>query len=172
MNKPATWLTAGLFIVSSQTAYSQGAPSVLDEVFYKSMSGSLVPLERETASVETKTEGLGGRVDVVASVRGESSSIRIQSGNQLVFVVRIAPSSDPKKFRLYRFLSQDGKRKVVLTSRDFYGNVKVGLGQVPLSISSEGGGVYQLILHDPVPGEYGFSSDDTNDSFLFAVVAR
>jgi len=142
-------------------------PEFLNVVYGLDASGKLVDLERQPASVKTKKVALGfGGAKQTASISGSTSPVQFSAGVSYTFVVKLPAGSDPGKFQLYKFLSSQDHREVLL-GQVGYVSKSTGMGTVSFDTAPYGSS-YKLVIGGSLePGEYGFSSSDSQTVFCF-----
>lgn len=108
--------TIGLAGEAANSAITTEQPSEIG-VFYHidPDTGGIVALERQTAVIRNKlkTRGFRGRT-IKTKITSWSSSVRFSGPPK--FVVRLAPGTDPNKYKLYRYTIRKHRREVVLVS--------------------------------------------------------
>ena len=149
------------------------------EVFVALDSGKLIPLERQTASVQG-----GGGGFIVASAKaayvvpGNKSPVRFHSGKALDFVVRTAIASttvDPSTVYVLRKMESKKKtREIVFSSGHFYPgggsmNTNLAQGSLPVSFTKYGASSIKVTTGALPAGEYALSRASALDVFCFGV---
>lgn len=139
------------------------APQSIGVVYFlDAEASSLLPLERQMA--HTQKRGLI-KQQVVVSVPREKSNVRLNTSQQMQFVVA---GVDASSYRLYRFSIQGGKRELILAEGTWTGS-RANYVLVPVDITRHGE-AYKLTPAQPlIAGEYAFSQDGKNDASCFGV---
>jgi hypothetical protein len=147
-------------------------PTSFNSVVYLDVAAAkVVPLEVQTGAVTKKARALGfGGASVVGTVPGNSSPIRLQSGQAHSFGVRLVQGIDPSKYTLYKMEPTGSSREVMLQNSYVVGG-EAGMGTVRFEIQPLGTASYKLVIGANLPaGEYGFTSKDSPDVFLFSLI--
>jgi len=161
----------------------QAAEPQFNDVFFAldQTAGKLVPLERQTATVQGKAKfgGFGG-IKLSSQFKPAKSPIRFKSNERPQFVVRsfaAASTVDPNTLYVLRTLTKRGdKRELVMT--ESHGPLALGgttsnLAEGVLQITFEKFGQYSLkvLTEEPIPpGEYALSRRaGMMDLFCFGV---
>jgi hypothetical protein len=137
-------------------------PQVTGAPFLRSASG-LIPLEREIGMM-VRNNTMYGMGSSVYRIQGGRSPVRVRQGDRLVFVIRLNPNADPRRFELYPLQSRMSYRQ---TEPSGGGGRPLAL---PVTIAKIGDSVYEISPARPLyPGEYSLSPIDSNQSFCFGV---
>jgi len=152
-----------------QTAQGAPAPVVLpvpefvnQPYFYDSSVNRLIKLESSTAELITKKKTLGLKgARQFFSMDDVSSKIRFTAKPNMVFLMKT--SGDvidlTSYIKLYKFVAEDGKRIVTITSKEgLLNDNEEGKGkQISFSVKSVSGDNYMIQFADQLEaGEYGF----------------
>jgi len=172
-----------LFLALVPAVAQQAAEPQFNDVFFAldQTAGKLVPLERQTATVQGKAKfgGFGG-IKLSSQFKPAKSPIRFKSNERPQFVVRsfaAASTVDPNTLYVLRTLTKRGdKRELVMT--ESHGPLALGgttsnLAEGVLQITFEKFGQYSLkvLTEEPIPpGEYALSRRaGMMDLFCFGV---
>ncbi len=137
-------------------------PTIVGAPFLRGASG-LIPLEREIGMM-VRSNTMYGMGPTVYRIQGGRSPVRVRQGDRVVFVVRLNPGADPRRFELYPLESRMNYRQ---TQPSRGGGRPLGL---PVTIAKIGDSVYEISPARPLyPGEYSFSPIDSNESYCFGV---
>jgi hypothetical protein len=164
-----------LMLFACATAvYSQEypEPEFANEVYFlkKSDTMSLVRLEKDYSSVDTKVKAAGiGGVEHGYEMEGEASSIRLVSGKNLSFVFSAGAEVSASAFSafdptsmvtLYRSDISKGKRKIYLHKGGGYFGTKMKSSEkYSFSVKKIREGYWELVIDKPLPkGEYVFTA--------------
>lgn len=138
-------------------------------------TGTLTPLERQTATASMEIRGLGfGGAEGYMQVRGERSSVRFQQGQPLHFVVRVAsPQSDPLSLvHLVPLEEEDGNRRLSVGRASLFGGAQAGVGDVELPIKASRYGESSFLVspaQNLAGGEYAFAGQTEGEAFCFGI---
>jgi len=149
------------------------------EVFVALDSGKLIPLERQTASVQ----GSGGGFMVASSkaayvVAGNKSPVRFHSGQALDFVVRTAVASttvDPGTLYVLRKMDSKKKNGEIVFSTGLFSplagpvNTNLAQGSLPVTFTKYGASSIKVTAGALPAGEYALSRASALDVFCFGV---
>jgi hypothetical protein len=149
------------------------------EVFVALDSGKLIPLERQTASVQ----GSGGGFMVASSkaayvVAGNKSPVRFHSGQALDFVVRTAIASttvDPSTLYVLRKMDSKKKNREIVFSTGHFSplggsvNTNLAQGSLPVTFTKYGASSIKVTAGALSAGEYALSRASALDVFCFGV---
>jgi hypothetical protein len=135
-------------------------PEYLNQVYYIGDSNKLLSLEKEKATMKTKTK-LGGFGGSSSSYVMEGSSSPVQFGNSKPsFAVKTeGMMMDPSNvLKLYRFEKKNNTRESMISNSGFRGkNSSNNQGGISFTIKKTSTGVFVLSPEEPLePGEYGF----------------
>lgn len=134
--------------------------------YYDQNSKKLVELERSQYNIIAKAKGLFS-AEAGFFIEGASSSIKIQNGSELQFIVKVVPGTDAMAvFDLVKFEVRKGKR-VFITSVAKIANNSTSYQKISFDVVKIKEGFYYLIVKNLSPGEYFFGSKDA--MFAFAV---
>lgn len=146
---------------NAQTNTKTPDPQFLNHIYYFK-ADSLISLEQAEARLKSKTKAFGyGGSESAFIMDGEKSSLRIKSGDQIQFAVKVGISmEDPSMMiHLYKFEPRKGNREAILSSDPgVYGKKKNDdKNQVNFNVQKSGNDVYLIIPASSLsPGEYGF----------------
>lgn len=133
--------------------------------FLDSSNNSLVALEKQIAIV--KKRGLI-KEEIVAEIKGEKASVRLQPNVKIEFVVNLPNGVDPNKSQLIIWTVKKGKREVVMSESTLTGS-KGNPVFLPYTVTRLGNS-YKFTPSIPLPpGEYAFSPSETYDTFSFGI---
>jgi hypothetical protein len=143
------------------SAKNSAEPEKIGVLYYvDAATGSLTPLERQTAKVK-------GRYGKTAVISGDRSPVRLTSDTP-EFVVRLASGVDPAKFVLYPFEGNKSQRELKMVG--LLGGKTSSSSGLSCDVTQLGQSSYRIRPVAPLPaGEYGFSPNDSNDVFAFSI---
>ena len=99
----------------------------------------------------------------VYRIQGSYSPVRVKQSDRIVFVVRLSPGADPRRFQLYRLEPRMNYRQTQPTM----GGTPPSL---PLTINKTGDSVYEITSPRGLyPGEYAISPFNSSESYCFGV---
>ncbi|MBS1598248.1 MAG: hypothetical protein JST75_08480 [Bacteroidetes bacterium] len=136
-------------------------PKFLNHIYYYA-GDSLIELEQSTARMVNKTKGFGyGGSESGYEMEGEKSSVRISTGNNIRFAIKLGMSmADPSMMiRLYKLRAAKNKREAILDSQGgMYNRSKnTNSDEISFNIQKTGNDVYLIIpVSALTSGEYGF----------------
>jgi hypothetical protein len=137
-------------------------PDIVGVPFLRGASG-LIPLEREIGMMSRTGGGGYGMGGTVYRIQGSYSPVRVRQSDRIVFVVRLAPGADPRRFQLYRLEPRMNYRQTQPTM----GGTPPSL---PLTINKTGDSVYEITSPRGLyPGEYAISPFNSSESYCFGV---
>jgi hypothetical protein len=149
------------------------------DVFFRLDAGKLIPLERQTATIQGKASGfIVMNAKAVSDFPGAKSPIRFASGRPLEFVVRMLVASlteDPNALFVLRKLDVKRKsRELVISSSHFTpigGSSKSPLaeGVLPVDFSRYGASSVKMMTVALPPGEYAVSRIHGQSIFCFGI---
>ena len=142
-------------------------PENIGVVYLQDASGGLQPLERNQGIQRTGGSGglSRGQGSVYWEMAGAKSSVRLKSGQKMLFVVRLANGIDPATFSLFPLDTRQDKRRTRSDPRSRSAPL-----QCALTITNVGEVSYGLTPVSQLPaGEYAFSASNSNDAYCFAV---
>ena len=133
-------------------------------VFYLLRDGRLIELERQAPEQAAKGKNL------LTSIQGEKSTVRLSANETIQFVVRTTESYEKAvaTLQLFRFEPQNGKRQLLAKKSDFLSN-KISLG-----VKAEKYGSSSLLIAPSAPlapGEYCISRNTIPNGYCFGVDA-
>jgi len=143
---------------SAPTAEKVIEPELIGVVYLQDEAGKLIPLMRIHGQVETPKGPLGIPVGNTHRVfESTPSTVRVKSGQKLLFVVKLANGIDPGSlYLLGRKLSKSGD--------------KHPSSPIHFNIAKFGQSSYALTpTVDLAPGEYAFYGHGSNDLYCFGV---
>ena len=140
-------------------------PANIGVVFLLDSSNQkLTPLPKEL----WKTIGKPGWTTTTGTIQveGETSSLRIKTGNKTEFVFNVG---SPESVRLYQFTRKKNKREVELVKiKGAFRKQRDMAESIPTDITRYGDSSYKLVPQSPLsPGEYGL--DVGGNLFTFGV---
>jgi hypothetical protein len=146
----ATLLMVLLFqVVHAQDTKKPQEPEYSNSFFVLEKDGTLKPLERQAAKIDTKVKGLGfGGADSRYVVSNEHSSVRFAAGTTLQFIVRPEPSNvDPATIvQIYSFKVGKGQREVQVAKARVFSGAKSTLGNTALQFDVRKYGESSVLL--------------------------
>jgi hypothetical protein len=140
-------------------------PDVVGAVFFQDTAGAFYPLERTYAMQARSPSPYGpyGGGSMVYRINGTRSPFRVRSTDRLLFVVKLQPGRDPRRFQMYPLQIQPGYRQTWPAR----GGVPP---TIPVSITKITDTTYGIApARALAPGEYSISPTDSNDTFCFGV---
>jgi hypothetical protein len=130
--------------------------------FLRGASG-FISLER-TYAMQVRNNGMYGMGPTVYRIQGPQSPVRVRQGDKIVFVVRLNPRDDPRRFELYQLESRMGYRQ---TQPSMGGGPPPG---IPVTINKISDSTYEITpARQLYPGEYSFSPMGSNENYCFGV---
>jgi hypothetical protein len=149
------------------------------DVFFRLDAGKLVPLERQTATIQGKASGfIVMNMKASWEIAGTKSPVRFRSDQPLDFVVRslLAPSAvDPSTFYFLRKLNIKKKARelVVMVGHASPGGATINndpaQGALPLTFARYGASSLKMTTGSLPPGEYALSRPYALTVFCFGV---
>lgn len=138
---------------------------------------SLLPLERQTATLGGKVKALGfGGGESFVEVKGERSPIRFKADQQLSFVVRLdSPETDPgRAVQFFSWQPKKNGRSLVISKAGGMGTSSTtGFADsaIPFDAGRYGESSAKVTPTKPLaPGEYGLGSPSGNPNlFSFGI---
>lgn len=134
-------------------------PPFLNQVYYY-YADSLVECPKTDGQMSNKVKALGfGGNQMVYSMDGSRSALRIKAGDSLKFMVKmVTMMGDPSSvMHLYRFESKKDSRESLMSSQSRFGGNKDPKNEVLYNIQRSGTDAYVLIPAARLaPGEYAF----------------
>jgi hypothetical protein len=171
-------LLLGFCPISSVSQVAPSEPEFAD-VFFQLEAGKLIPLERQTATIQGKASGFIVMSSKAASeFPGAKSPIRLHSGQALDFVVRSALAAstvDPATLYVLRKLDSKKKsRELIFMAGHFTpvgGSAKTNLAQgvLPVTFARYGASSIRMTSAPLPPGEYAVSQIYAQTVFCFGV---
>lgn len=156
-----------LVAISAIIVWPQSTPREpeFDDVFFRLDTGKLIPLERQSATIEGKSSGfiiMSSRT--VSEFSGARSPVRFTSAQPLEFIVRpLTTAVDPNSIYVLRKLAvKKGRRELVISSAHFTpigGSSKSSptQGVLPVDFSKYATSSIKMITSALSPGEYAVS---------------
>lgn len=151
----------GLLTVKAQEKNTSAIPDpeYMNQVYYIGDSNKLVTLQKEKASMKTKTK-LGGFGGSSMSYVMEGSSSAIHFGNSKPsFAVKMdGMMMDPSSaLKLYKFNKNKNDRESIISKSGIGGkNSSTNMDGISFTVKKTSTGVYILSPEEPLePGEYG-----------------
>lgn len=137
-------------------------PEYMNQLYYVEDSNKLVSLEKEKATMKTKTKlgGFGGASSAYV-MEGSSSTVKLGKSKPS-FAVKIDANMmmmDPSSMlRLYKFDKKKDTRESIISKSGFGGkNNSVNTDGISCTIKKTSTGVYIVSPEEPLePGEYAF----------------
>lgn len=131
--------------------------------FYDSKTKALVELEKSQYNTMAKAKGLF-KAEAGFYLNGSSSPVKIEKQQDLSFIVKVQPGTDPTSvFDLVQFDVKNDKR-VFITSKATVAGSSNSFTKIDYQVKKIKEGIYYLIVTNLQPGEYFFGSKD----FMFA----
>ena len=143
---------------------AQVIPEFIDNpAFYDPKKKILVELEKSQYNTIAKAKGLF-KAEAGFFLNGSSSPVKIDKEQELSFMVKVQPGTDPTTvFDLVQFDVKNGKR-VFITSKATVAGSSNSYTKIDYEVKKIKEGVYYLIVPNLQAGEYFFGSKD----FMFA----
>ena len=177
------WMQLAIFIVAlcSIAVVAQVTLPEPDfaDVFFRLDAGKLVPLERQTTTIQGKASGfIVMSMNASWEIPGAKSQIRFRSDQPLDFVMRTAldPSAlDPSTMYLLRRLNSRKKTReiVVMVGHASPGGATMNndpaQGALPVSFARYGASSLKMTTGPLPPGEYVLSRPYAQTVFCFGV---
>jgi hypothetical protein len=150
---------SGVEPVAGPSTGNVAGPELIDTVYLQSASGKLVPLMRIEGQLKKPwTNPLAVEpTKPTLEFKPAPSTVRVVSGQKLVFVVELANGVDPGSFSL--LVLKIAKIRKMSPQRPIHFNIaKFGESSYALTPTT-----------DLAPGEYGFKRQGSNDLYCFGV---
>ena len=167
------------FCATTSYAQERATEPEFADVFFRLDTGNLVPLERETATIQGKTTGfIVMSSKMVSEFPGAKSPVRFKSGQPLEFVVRTLMGQstvDPNSIYVLRKLDvRKRNRELVMSSAHFTpvgGSSKSSPAQgvLPVDFSKYGKSSIKMTTVALLPEEYALSRIHGQIVFCFGV---
>jgi hypothetical protein len=143
---------------------AQVIPEFIDKpAFFDSKTKALVELEKSQYNTIAKAKGLF-KAEAGFFLNGSSSPVKIDKQQELSFMVKVQPGTDPTSvFDLVQFDVKNDKR-VFITSKATVAGSSNSFTKIDYQVKKIKEGVYYLIVPNLQAGEYFFGSKD----FMFA----
>ncbi len=168
-------LFAAVAVPAAALCQIQGSAPEYMGAFEAVVNGSYVPLERGTATMQSRAKLMGG-ADTYYSFSGGRSPVRFSASQQPYFIVKAETyDMDPaSSLFLYALASKGKARRLVIASSGMYGGPTVDPGasrsRVSVNYQKAGGGLMKVIPSGPLaPGEYMLTVANPTQGFLFGV---
>jgi hypothetical protein len=144
-------------------------PELIGAVYFQNESGKLIPLER--AEFQTKLVRPRGvkkaRPQQQRELEGPASSVRLKSGEKMLFVVKLANGIDPNTLFLSVLETNEDKRRMKPSAE-----IKNVFKLVRFNVTKFGESSYGLTPDkDLADGEYAFIRSHGDDAYCFGVGA-
>lgn len=151
-------------------------PEYIGVVFSLDPAGTLSPLERQQANIQTKVKAFGyGGAQSSSVFKGSKSPVRFKAGQDIRFVVRLnAPGIEPDSLVKLNVLKvAKDQREIVMAkagAMGFGAKSTNGEAQRPLNFSKYGEQSLQVSPAGPLdPGEYVITTMGGQSGFLFGI---
>jgi hypothetical protein len=162
---PPLLVILSVYAVLAQDTNKPTEPEYANSFFSLEKDGSLKPLERQAAKVETKVRALGyGGADTKYVFQNEQSTVRFPANSSLQFVVRPEPNNvDPATVvQLYSLKGGKGHREVQVAKLRQFSGVKTTLGNTAVSFDFTKYGQNSILIKPQTalpPGEYMWAAN-------------
>jgi hypothetical protein len=172
-------VVALLFVSLGLVAQAPVTEPEFNDVFAGLDAGKLVPLERQTPTIQVKSSGfISVNVKTSSEIPGTRSTVRFQSGQPLDFVVRsmfaATPGVDPSTFyTLHRLDVKKKTRGLIITTA--HGSVLGATANtdpqaaLPVTFSRYGASSLKVTVGALPRGEYALKSMYNQSVFCFGV---
>jgi len=152
-------------------------PEYIGIVFSLDPAGTLSPLERQQANIQSKMKGLGyGGVQTSTFFRGPSSPVRFKAGQDIQFIVRLnVPGIEPDSLVKLEVLKVSKDQRMIVNMKIGamgIGGVKTSNGefQRTLNFTKYGEQSLRFSPAEPLgPGEYVITTMGGQSGFLFGI---
>lgn len=151
-------------LLCALSCFAQSPEPEFYDVFFRLDAGKLVPLERQTSSIQGKASGfIVMNAKGVAVLPGGKSPVRFRSEDALDFIVRsplAASAADPEALYCLRKLDAKKKQRELVITTLHASAVGASTkrtattGLLPLTFSRYGNSSYKLSTPPLPPGEY------------------
>lgn len=164
------------FVVAQEPQKAQ-EPEYLG-IFYllDSLTGNLVPLERQTPDYKMKVKAMGfGGGESLLEFKGEKSPMRFKEGQKLEFVVLVSSQQiDPQSIvQFFALQPKSGKRRLSIakaSSMGMSGKSTMNEKAVSFNAAKYGTSSFKITpAQNLPPGEYAISTTSANDGFCFGI---
>jgi hypothetical protein len=161
--------------VLGQEAKKLQEPEYLGVFFFlDSTTGALVPLERQTPEVKSRSKSLGLRGGESSfEFKGSKSPVRFTADQRLEFVVRVSSQQiDPvDAIQFFSFESKQGTRELVLYKESFKRTGSVVMERViRFNAVKYGESSFKVTpAQNLPPGEYSLGAMHRGDGFCFGI---
>ena len=153
-----------ILISSTITKAQNNLPEFNDKpVYFDSKTKQIKELEKSQYNTIAKAKGLFS-AEAGFFLNGISSNIKIPKREELTFIVKVAPGTDPTSvFDLVQFEVRKDQR-VFITSKAKATSSITSFEKINYGVKKIKEGYYYLTMKSPNSGEYFFGSND----FMFA----
>lgn len=166
-----------LLTLVAQEAKKVQEPEYIGIVFSLDPAGTLSPLERQQANIQSKMKALGyGGVQTSTFFKGLSSPVRFKAGQVIQFVVRLnAPGIEPDSLVKLEVLKPSKDQRMIVTMKIGsmgIGGVKTSNGEFQRTLNFTNYGEQSLKFTPAVslePGEYVITTMGGQSGFLFGI---
>lgn len=157
-------LTTILIVLSFLTLKAQNLPEFNDKPTYvDSKTKELSELEKSQYNTMAKANGLS-KAEAGFFLNGISSPVKIAKQEELKFIVKVTPGTDPTSvFDLVQFEIRKEQR-VFITTKAKATSTSTSFEKISYAVKKIKEGYYYLIIKNLGKGEYFFGSSD----FMFA----
>lgn len=139
--------------------------------------GSLVALERQSASYSFKMKAMGfGGGKSSIEIKGGKSPVRFKADQEVAFVVRVGSQQiDPASIvQFVKFDAKKDKRVIVISKVGAMGvggaTTNMNANAVSFNAAKYGDSSFKIVPAAKLPpGEYGLSGAGSNDVFCFGI---
>jgi hypothetical protein len=148
-------------------------------VFFRLVAGNLIPLERQTVSINIKAKGfIVANAKAVLDIPGERSPIRFHAGERIDFVVRTSPvastAGPAAAYHLRQFVTNKHERDATTVTEHVSPigasvNTTNNVGLLPMAFSRYGASSYKVSAGALAPGEYAIGRANDRTVFCFGV---
>jgi hypothetical protein len=131
--------------------------------YVDSKTKNLVELEKSQYNTMAKAKGIF-KAEAGFFMNGASSTVKIDKKQELVFIVKVEPGTDPTSvFDLVQFVVKNDKR-IFITAKAGVGKSSNSFEKIKYEVKKIKDGYYNLIVKNLNEGEYFFGSSE----FMFA----
>lgn len=153
-----------IFLISTISTTAQKLPEFNNKPAYiDSKTKELVELEKSQYNTIAKAKGIF-KAEAGFFLNGSSSPVKIDKKQELMFIVKVEPGTDPTSvFDLVKFEVKNDKR-VFITAKATVGKSSNSFEKISYEVKKIKDSYYNLILKNLKEGEYFFGSNE----FMFA----
>jgi len=138
-------------------------PDLIGVLYFQNQFGTLQSLEQNRGIPRRRVTG--NSQQTYWEMAGASSPVRLQSGQKMLFVIRLANGIDPTTFSLFPLEGKNDSRRTESDPRN-----RTAPLTLLFNVTKIGESTYGLTpTKDLAPGEYAFSPKNSDDAYCFGV---